>query len=188
MASILVLTSALDLLIKDKSSEVENTMQSMEETAKDLFTGTKSFIWSMDPESDSLKEIVAYIQHFAVDLLKNGQIDFVLDPPINESEPVVLLPMGASRQLYFIMKEAITNAMVHSQATKLTLSYIASLDRNHFEMALTDNGIGIEKEREFGKGLHNMKERAKKIDCHLSYFNNQPAGFTVKLEGNLSST
>jgi len=182
LASITVLTSALDLLIKEKPQQVQEVLDNLENTSKDLFTGTKSFIWSMDPDSDNLKEIIAYIQHFAVDLLKNSGISFSITPKLDEL-PTLVLPMGYSRQIYFIFKEAITNAMVHSNAKSILLLTKVIINKNQFEIELSDNGDGLENEETFGKGLHNMTDRANKINSQLSHFNNKKGGFTVKLQG-----
>jgi len=68
LASITVLSSSLDLLIKNKSRDVKEILANLEGTAKELFNGTKSFIWSMDPQSDNLREIITYINHFGTQL------------------------------------------------------------------------------------------------------------------------
>lgn len=185
LASITVLTSSLDILIKDKSKKLEEVLSDLEYTTKELFTGTKSFIWSMDPESDNLKEIIAYIQHFAVDLLKNSGINFILHPQLDRLSSSIHLPMGSSRQIYFIFKEAITNALVHSGATNITLSYRLQLTKKKYHIKLSDDGKGLEDEENYGKGLHNMVIRAKKINCQLAYLNNQNGGFNVKFVGTL---
>lgn len=183
LAGITVTTSTLDLLIQDPSPEVKKALQNLEALSKDLFTGTKSFIWSMNPENDSLKEIVAYIQHFAVDALKGTGISFQVLPRVDELDPNINLPMGASRQLYFIMKEAITNAMVHADATELTLTYQVS--NQTYKLSLRDNGKGMTDGNPYGNGLENMKARSHKINAHLSYYNNKDAGFCVEIVGNL---
>ncbi len=185
LAGITVLTSSLDILLTNKSKKVQEVLSSLEYTSKELFTGTKSFIWSMDPESDNLKEIIAYIQHFGVDLLKNSGINFNVEPKIDHLPSTIHLPMGSSRQIYFIFKEAITNALVHSKASNLTLSCRFQETKNAYTVRLSDDGKGLEEKRSFGKGLHNMVARAEKINCQLSYFNNKEGGFIVEFIGTL---
>jgi signal transduction histidine kinase len=184
LASITVLSSTLDLMIKDKTKQINEALQTLESTAKDLFAGTKSFIWSMDPQSDNLKEIISYINHFAVDLLKSSGIRFTIDP-LDEISDEIVLPMGSSRQIYFIFKEALTNAMVHSGATKIHLSCRVYEDKSQFEVELFDNGTGLLNKQSFGKGLFNMKERAKRIKCHLSYNKNKNGGLNVLFTGTI---
>jgi len=62
-----------------------------------------------------------------------------------------------------IAREALSNALRHSHATRITLSlrqYIGSVC-----LAITDNGIGFSPSsvRGVGRGLANMAERAQKI-------------------------
>lgn len=185
LASITVLSSTLELMIKDKTKQINEALQTLESTAKDLFSGTKSFIWSMDPQSDNLKEIISYINHFAVDLLKSSEITFTLDTPLDDISNEIVLPMGSSRQIYFIFKEALTNAMVHSGATIIQLTCRVNRGKNQFEVELYDNGKGLLNKKSFGKGLFNMKARAKKIKCRLSYYNNKNGGFNVLFVGTI---
>ncbi len=185
LASITVLTSTLDLLIKDKSEQLKDVLQNLESISKDLFSGTKSFIWSMDPQSDNMKEIMTYINHFAMDLLKNSGITFNTNPQMDEMPDKIILPMGSSRQIYFIFKEALTNAMVHSGATNIQLNFRMDKVKNQFQIELSDNGSGLKEKRSFGKGLYNMEERAQRIDCRLTYFNNKNGGFNVQFVGTM---
>ncbi|WP_315821706.1 sensor histidine kinase [Paraflavitalea speifideaquila] len=61
------------------------------------------------------------------------------------------------------MKEALNNAMKHSQATHLQIDIGAK--ENQLVIRVTDNGVGINQEqlRRFGNGLHNMRRRMESI-------------------------
>lgn len=51
LASIIVLVSTLQLLIKNKTKDVQKSLVRIENSSKQLFDGTKSFIWSINRKS-----------------------------------------------------------------------------------------------------------------------------------------
>jgi len=185
LASITVLSSSLDLLIINKSRDVKEILANLEGTAKELFNGTKSFIWSMDPQSDNLREIITYINHFGTQLYDTSNIKFQLKSPENGSIDNIKLPMGASRQLFFIYKEAMTNTLVHSGARDVVLSCRVNPNNHSFEIELSDDGCGLDINIKPGKGLHNMEERAKKFSYQFTLNNNQNGGLSVIVVGQI---
>ena len=186
LASIIVLGSTLDLLLKDKSEEVKKALDRIEEDSKSLFSGTKTFIWSIDPKSDSLFEIFNYIIHFGSDLFEHTRSEFVIKHHPEERLMQCIMPVGLSRQIFFIFKEAMTNGMVHSKASTITFDFKVDQSLTFFEVSLADDGVGLTEEQlDSSRGLNNMRLRAKKINCLLSFSNNPDQGLTVKLSGDI---
>ena len=186
LASIIVLGSTLDLLLKDKSDEVKQALDRIEADSKSLFSGTKTFIWSIDPKSDSLYEIFNYIIHFGTDLFEHTRKEFIIENHPDNSLKQSIMPVGASRQIFFIFKEAMTNSMVHSKSTAITFAFNVNKTMSSFEVSLSDDGIGLTEEQlKSSRGLNNMRLRAKKINCRLSLSNNPTKGFTVRLSGDI---
>ena len=65
-----------------------------------------------------------------------------------------------------IVQEALTNAMRHSQATVVTMSVrnvISSERARGVEVAVFDNGVGLQSVASGGHGLDNMRVRAKSL-------------------------
>lgn len=188
LASIIVLVSTLQLLIKDKSTEVQKALFRIEKASKQLFDGTKSFIWSINPESDRISEIVSYINNFGAELFEHTPIKFSVEDHILTIDKEVQLTVGYSRQLFFIMKEAMTNALVHSKAKNIKLSYSVE-NTNVFCISLEDDGNGVSNEQlNSSRGLNNMKSRAGKIKYNLLFFHNPGGGFGVRIEGEIRKT
>jgi len=70
-----------------------------------------------------------------------------------------------------ILQEAFTNALKHSEASRIILStYSESFndDRCLINIKITDNGKGFKEDIKNGNGLKNMKYRAKKIKAELT--------------------
>ncbi len=68
------------------------------------------------------------------------------------------------RNIFLSIKEALNNALKHSQATLIQITITANEKRLSIRVA--DNGIGIDAEnlRRFGNGLSNMRRRMESID------------------------
>lgn len=189
LASIIVLVSTLQLLIKDKSKEVQKSLARIEKSSKQLFDGTKSFIWSINPESDQLSEIISYVNNFGSELFEHTPITFSVHDKLSRRDLKKRLTVGYSRQLFFIMKEAMTNALVHSKAKNVSLSYWVDLNTNLFCLSLEDDGRGVNPEQlNSSRGLNNMKIRAARIGYSVTFFHNPDGGFGVRIEGEFPNT
>lgn len=79
----------------------------------------------------------------------------------------VLLPETSTRHLYWIVIEALNNALKHAAATQVTVR-LAAVDAM-FVLTVTDDGIGIASPATtYGFGLRNMAERAAQIGGELT--------------------
>ncbi len=189
LASIIVLVSTLQLLIKDKSTDVQKSLARIEKSSKQLFEGTKSFIWSINPESDQLEGIISYINNFGAELYEHTPISFSVEESLTDSDKQIRLTVGYSRQLFFILKEAMTNALIHSKAKNIKLGYSVNNSTSRFSISLEDDGIGVSTEQlNSSRGLNNMKTRAERISYMLSFFHNPSGGFGVRIEGEFPKT
>lgn len=85
------------------------------------------------------------------------------------TDPLPLLPRKVEENLYYIVLEALNNALKHSKcsAVSITISYQAPA----VKIAITDNGIGFSDEVmpvSRGMGLQNMFERAIEVGGTLT--------------------
>ena len=93
------------------------------------------------------------------------------------------LTADARRDLYLLLKEAITNAAAHANAERVTLTTTIAAsgttievqdDGRGFDPALLNNSPG------HGNGLRNMRARAESLGAPLS-IEPSPAGTRVRL-------
>jgi signal transduction histidine kinase len=135
----------------------------VENAAKYLYTGTRDFIWSIDPVNDELTKLFFHIRDFGEKLFEEKGIQF---RAYNEMHGKAQLPYGFSREANLIMKEAMTNAFNHSQATNV--SFTLKKSEEGFEMELKDDGIGFSVETlNKTNGLLNMRTRSGRIKSEI---------------------
>ncbi|WP_433606020.1 sensor histidine kinase [Dactylosporangium sp. CA-139114] len=96
------------------------------------------------------------------------------------AEPVPRLPGDTEIALYRIVQEALTNAIRHSGATRITIR--TATHPGTLEVSITDNGGGIP-DRGFthGHGITGMHERAGAAGARLSITAAPGGGTTVRL-------
>ncbi|TCI85513.1 sensor histidine kinase [Tenacibaculum sp. M341] len=167
--------------IDDKKREKK--IQQIKNDADYLYHGMKDFIWSLDHKNDDLQQLQVYLNDFGESLFENTKISFYSSHNLNENQ--IVLPYYWSKQLVLIFKEAMTNVLKHSKASKVELDF--HFDKNEVIISLKDNGIGFsEKEINRINGINNMKDRAKSIEQQLT-INSSEKGTLVTFEGYLNN-
>jgi ligand-binding sensor domain-containing protein/signal transduction histidine kinase len=149
----------------------------VEESAKYLYTGTRDFIWSIDPINDELSKLFIHIRDFGEKLFNEKEINF---RAFDEVKAKIHVPYGFSREANLIFKEAMTNSFNHSKAKNVSFTLREEGDK--FLMELKDDGCGFTPE-EIKKvnGVKNMKSRAQRINASIDVVSNPGKGTTISL-------
>ncbi|WP_337042280.1 ligand-binding sensor domain-containing protein [Emticicia sp. 17c] len=176
--------SLLTELIKNKLKKAESEealvlLSKIGDNASRLYQGTKDFIWAINPEHDNMFEIAIRIKDFCDEILDNRDMRFICEG-ISETFANIKLPMGASRHLVMLFKEAIMNTLKHANATEVKLNF--RIDGKKLYICWQDNGIGIQANKpNNGNGLGNIRSRAEKIGALVEIISKNNEGTTVKL-------
>jgi signal transduction histidine kinase len=156
----------------------------VEDSAKYLYSGTRDFIWSIDPVNDELSKLFIHIRDFGEKLFEEKGIQF---RAYNEVKGKVKLPYGFSREANLIFKEAMTNTFKSAQAKNATFSLQKTA--SGFEFTFTDDGVGFQvAEIENSNGLKNIRARAEKLGAVLRLQSKPGEGTTVTLHFKLTKS
>jgi ligand-binding sensor domain-containing protein/signal transduction histidine kinase len=157
----------------------------VEDSAKYLYTGTRDFIWSIDPGNDELSKLFIHIRDFGEKLFEEKNIQF---RAFNKVKEKIKLPYGFSREANLIFKEAMTNAFKYSLARNVTLTLMRD-EGDGFEMCFEDDGVGFYTgEIEKSNGLQNIRERADRIRADLRIISEKNQGTKIILNFKLTKT
>ena len=152
--------------------------------SKNLFQGTKDFIWSIDPKNDNLKEVFHNIRDYGEELFDNSDIIFHAANGFYDIEKIIL-PAGFTRQIVLIFKEGINNALKHAGCKNVHFSI--KIGEKYFEIRLVDDGRGFKTEEvNYYNGLKKMKSRGDKIKSELSFKSQIDTGTEIILKANLN--
>jgi signal transduction histidine kinase/sugar lactone lactonase YvrE len=168
-----------------KNGQAVELYNKVEDSAKYLYTGTRDFIWSIDPQNDELSRLFLHIRDFGEKLFEEKEINF---RAYNSVKDPMRAPYGFSREANLIMKEAMTNVFNHSQAKNV--AFILKQNNDQFEMILEDDGIGFSMSViTHVNGIKNMRIRAERIKSILRIQNiENKTGTIVSLSFTITKT
>lgn len=105
---------------------------------------------------------------------------------ILESDPSELeLPPETEREIYYVLREALTNVTRHSHASKVQIQIAQK--NGALSGTMIDNGVGFSRRSENGFGLAGMEQRIKKIGGELLVKSSPGKGTKVSFNVPLSS-
>jgi signal transduction histidine kinase len=165
LATLLLRLESVRERLPEAQQELRDEMRSMEDFSRKSMKEIRRFL--------SGKSIDAFVHGTLIERLKEDA-KFVRDGlgvrVIVESEPDDLqLPQETERELYYILKEGVTNVTKHSHASKVEIV----LRKNGATLSgrLADDGVGFDfavLKENTGFGLTGMTNRIKKIGGELS--------------------
>ncbi len=152
-------------LIKLNQGNNIETLTRVEESAQNLIGGTKDFIWALDHANDSSNSLFIHLKDFGDRLFSEKEIQFRAYYEVGSD---LALPIGYTRQINLIFKEAMTNAFKYSKSNQVSLWFLKV--ENDLEILFEDNGVGIPetKMRVSSGGLNNIRVRANRIHAELT--------------------
>ncbi|RMG56375.1 MAG: hypothetical protein D6723_00495 [Acidobacteria bacterium] len=171
LSRIVILSEVVKQEIGTTHQGVVQRLTEVAETARELVDTMSDIVWSIDPQRDDLKNVIARIRRFASDVLGVQGIGWKFQTP-PEPEKVKLTP-EQRRHIFLIFKEAIHNIVRHADCTFVSLTIHVAGGRLVAE--IHDDGRGflvpatpelIRQDRP-GHGLESMRARAAALGGQL---------------------
>lgn len=156
----------------------QSVYSDLNEHAQSILQGARDFIWSLDPQNETLTNLILHLKDFGEKIFTEGGINFSFHRYYTKDHT---FPLGHSRQINLIFKEAMTNVFKHARATET--SFTLEETNGLLSITLTDNGVGLSKSiiENSERGLSNMKVRANRIGAHLQIESSTSSGTSIKL-------
>jgi two-component sensor histidine kinase len=146
--------------------------------SRKIIESMSDIVWTINPENDSFEKIIIRMRSFAHQLLKAKKIEYTFE--VDEKLNSITLPMQVRKNFYLVFKEAITNLVKYSGASRVIISL--KEENRDIVLKIRDNGIGIPVNPETqGNGLINMKRRAEEIDARLNIISANGEGTGIEL-------
>lgn len=165
LAAISSISQMLSLENNFSKEQIQAEMTRINSLSNEVFSGTKDFVWSLNIEKNNLFEVYIYIKDFGEKLFSTSGIDFI-SYPIDEKYEQKTISIAVCSQLILILKEVMTNALVHSKAQTVSLSLFNS--SQDIILEFEDNGIGFDLNTLTRiNGLKNIQTRASESGLEL---------------------
>ncbi|MEO6683886.1 MAG: two-component regulator propeller domain-containing protein [Ginsengibacter sp.] len=136
-------------------------------SARKLVQTMSEIIWALNPQNETLENLLAYTREQSQQLFESMNIQLHIDFP--ELIPDIKLTNVQRRNLYLVTREALNNALKHSDASNILLKF--EVVNNHYCFSVMDDGKGLCKQNsKFGRnGFTNMQNRMKDIDGTIEW-------------------
>lgn len=138
--------------------------------ASDLVDSLRQIIWSMNPENNSLKELIEFIHYYAAEYFDSNALSLRIVKP--ESDLSKIIPGEARRNIFLTVKEAMHNVVKHASAKNVKVEIIAD---SVLKVIISDDGIGMMSMEAnpgtlqgSGNGLKNMSRRMEQVGGKFS--------------------
>ncbi len=139
-------------------------VQLISESAGDAKEKITDIVWAINPEHDDWRSFLSKCRRYASDLIESRHIDYELY--IDEDIPGKM-DMQLRQNLWLIFKEMVTNAIRHSNASRIAVSLNYRSGKLH--ILVEDDGTGIDSSASTeGNGLKNIRQRSEQIGGKLS--------------------
>ncbi|MFN0173171.1 MAG: 7TM diverse intracellular signaling domain-containing protein [Saprospiraceae bacterium] len=177
MSGIRILSKVAHQQFADKVPDAAPLLEQISKSAQSTLESISDLIWAVKPHPDYLNDIADRMREYAQKFLDAKDIDYQLNIPRNL--PVMELDIEARRNTFLIFKEAINNAMKHSECRRMDISLLA--DTKKMTLLVADNGIGFDlgEKGSTGVGLSSMNKRAKEIGGELRIISKPGKGTKV---------
>ncbi len=149
-------------------SKTRKQLERISEEAREVLQAMDEILWAINPRRDTLQEFATFVCGHTQAFLKPTSIQCVLD--VEPAMSAVAFDLPFRRSLLLAVKEALNNAVKHSEATELLLQI--RRQGLGLTVAVQDNGKGfdlrqIKSER---NGLTNMNQRLEEVggNCRLT--------------------
>ncbi|MCP5060980.1 MAG: hypothetical protein GY936_00755, partial [Ignavibacteriae bacterium] len=180
LTEISILSEVISAKLKTSDKDINKSLNKISYKSRNLIDKMSDIVWLVNPQRDSLYDLILRLQDTYSELLADTSISFRSENL--KSLEKISLSMEHRQHLFLIFKEAINNSITHSTCTEIFLN--AKVHGKKLEMVLEDNGMGFEfDETKRGNGLVNMKKRSKKIDGKLRIKSELGKGTMVKYIG-----
>ena len=146
--------------------------------SRKIIESMSDIMWTINPENDSFEKIIIRMRSFAYQLLKAKKVEYTFE--VDEKLNSIALPMQVRKNFYLVFKEAITNVVKYSEASRVSIDLF---EKNKIiVLKIRDNGKGIPVNAQtLGNGLMNMTRRAKEISAELNIISANGGGTEIEL-------
>ncbi|MCX6537430.1 MAG: triple tyrosine motif-containing protein [Acidobacteria bacterium] len=151
----IILLSELTQHVPALPTEAQTSLQEINTTAQRTASAMRDIVWFLNPDFDTLVDMVARMREFARTLLAGVDCEFVAPSELSGQS----LPLEFRRNVFFTFKEILHNIVKHAAATRVSMR--VEVTGRRLTLRVQDNGRGFDRAAaSSGHGLRSMQQRA----------------------------
>jgi signal transduction histidine kinase/ligand-binding sensor domain-containing protein len=172
-------------------TEKNEPLEIIADTSREMVDSMSDIVWAINPERDSLTDLIQRMRRFAEDILDAQDIDYKFVVPEHLKD--IALGADVRRDVYLIFKECVNNLAKHSKASEAEIKI--NLEYENLTIEIKDNGRGftvpsihvttdsVPSGNGFGgNGLRNIRRRAGNFGGDLQIDSETGKGTRIVLQ------
>ena len=161
------------------SPEAAMPLARIAETSRGLVDSMSDIVWAINPQADTLADLVRRMRRFVEDTLGVADLDVIFRAP--EHLPALKLGADVRREVFLVLKESVTNIAKHADASRVEIDL--EVDRRRLRLRIGDNGKGFDPSAGTdGNGVASMRRRVGALGGHLTIHSAPGQGTTISFE------
>lgn len=165
LATIILRLEGCRRRLLDSQKELGRDLEGLEDFTRNSMTEIRNFLAGKEPQPLVPGTLIEKLRDELKFLHQSLGLEVIL-----ESEPEdPSLPHAIEREVYYALREALTNVTKHSHATHAEIHIMQTSDL--LQASLRDNGVGFNQDNKKNRGelgLSGMEDRIKKIGGQLT--------------------
>ena len=170
------LSMKTELMAEVNNQKMKKELLAISESSRVAMSRMRDVVWAMDFSRDKYENLIIRMKNFAQEQIGNSQINFSFD--VDEIDGAKFIKPNVRQNLYLIYKEAMTNALKHSNGDKILIS-LKEVDGKQLQLRIKDNGNDFDQSKSEGVGFASMKNRATKIGAKMEILSDE--GYEVRI-------
>ena len=158
LTRIAILSEVAQSKLQDHSQPIADPLKSIAEISRESVASMSDIVWAINPNRDTLLDLLQRMRRFTNGILLPRGIEFQFHAPQFDYD----LKLGANvrRNVFLVLKEALNNAVRHSQCTAVLIDL--KIEGSWVVLTVRDDGVGFDPEKNGeGQGLSNLTKRAR---------------------------
>lgn len=169
---------------QQQSIDVNVLLEKIKQASQQMQDNMYDIVWSLHQRNDNVESIVQRLKIFAAENAETRNINFTVSLPDNANE--IKLNSIQRKEIFFILKEALNNALKYAQASNISL--VVNANKEGLKFSIIDDGIGFDKTKQYtSNGMYAMNERAKTIKAELHIISDKGVRVEVIIPAKFSS-
>jgi signal transduction histidine kinase len=165
------------LATADKAT-VDEILGRIEHSSRSMLTEMNDIVWALNPINDSREKLAERITSFVQGICLPAGITPHIT--INWQQELQCLTMQQRKNLFLVMKEAVTNSVKYSGTAELYIHGSETAAR--MQVAIKDGGCGFDPDcAANGNGLRNMQRRLEEIGGSMILTTGRGSGTEISI-------
>jgi signal transduction histidine kinase/ligand-binding sensor domain-containing protein len=160
------------------NGEAGDRLSTIARISRESVASMSDVVWAINPKRDTLRDTIRRMRQHAEEVFAGRGVPLDFHAP--EGDERVRIPLDVRRDLVLIFKEALNNAVRHSECRKLRID--VDVDQSGLHLRVADDGVGFDTSTDSaGNGLTSMRRRAEKMGATLQVVSAPGHGTAVLL-------